>query len=215
MLNGVKFIPENAEFAVVFLHGFGSNGEDLMGLAPEIEGKLEDNLRGKIAYFSPNGISETEMGGGYQWFSDNNWTFRDRKGMDVAQNALWEYMESEVFSAGILAKNVVVIGFSQGTMTALFAAPRWPEKIAGIIGCSGRLMWESELKGEDFNKFPILLMHGTEDDVVPADETVKSAGKLEGLGFEVEYQIFSDLAHGVNGDEIGLMVEFLGEVSVT
>ncbi len=195
---------------MLFLHGYGSDGEDLLGLAPALNSLLPEKLTNEIAYFSPNGPEKTSFGQGYQWFSDKNFTFRDKPGITKAQKRIEDYIDKEIIKAlSISAKNIVIVSFSQGTMTSLFAAPRMTHNIAGIVAYSGRLMWEKDLVNISYHKMPILLIHGANDDVVPADESVKSYEKLKTLGFETELHILPNLGHGIDAKGLTLAMEFI------
>ncbi len=213
MLEGPSFVPSAAKRAIVFLHGYGSDGADLISLAPIVEEKLPEKLQQTFGYFSPNALETTVFGMGYQWFSDADWTFKDRQGIAKASRKLREYIKEVVVrKSGIPWENVVILGFSQGCMTSLFAIPRWEEKIAGLIGCSGILMWEDELEDEKYNKPKTILMHGKQDDVVDPANTPKTAKKLKAMGFDVEHHMVDGLGHGLNEESIDLIVTFIKEL---
>lgn len=211
MLNGPSFEPHggSAESVVVFLHGFGSNGDDLISLAPFYADALP-----KTAFYSPNGMDFTPFGDGYQWFSDNNWTFRDLGGIDDARALLEQYIDGLCKEHDIGWDKVAIVGFSQGTMTALYAAPRFKEQLACVVGHSGRMFWHERLTEEDgengeFNKMPIRLIHGSEDEVVPFQMSEEACADLEELGFEVESHIIPGLGHGIDEEAIQLSKSYL------
>ena len=210
MLTGPSFIfdAQTVQKSIILLHGFGSNGEDLFNLVPELEKALPETHQGQTAYFAPNGSLELDYGG-YAWFSDANWTFKDYAGIQQAKTDLWTYMQDHHFPLTPPA-NTHVLGFSQGAMTALFAAPRWPQPVASIIAHSGRMLWDEELTNEgSYHKIPTLFLHGTEDDVVPADESVKAAEKLQALGFQTKTHLIKNLAHGIGAESLAYITEFL------
>lgn len=212
MLRGPEYIPEESKKAVVLLHGFGSNGEDLFGLAPYIaKAGLED-----VAFFAPNAPTTTPMGMGYQWFSDNGWTFNDRDGIEHAKDLLEAYIHKHICKQlGIGFEDVAIVSFSQGTMTALFAAPRFENKIAGLLALSGRMMWHEELEeladeDDGFHKMPVHLMHGEADEVVEVEESRIAYSELEGLGFEnLTLDIFEDLGHGIDEAVVDKVNQYL------
>lgn len=199
MLSGPEYVPEEAKKAVVMLHGFGSDGEDLFGLAPFIaRGGLEN-----VAFFAPNAPSTTPMGMGYQWFNDNGWTFNDREGIEHSKALLESYIQKHICNQlGIDFKDVAIVSFSQGTMTSLYAAPRFEKELAGVVALSGRMMWHEELEemeGDEFHKMPIHLIHGEADEVVEAEESRISYSELEGLGFKsLTLDVFEDLGHAID-----------------
>mgnify|MGYP006433875523 CR=1 FL=1 len=209
MLNGPTHLPtDKITSAVVFLHGYGSDGDDLIELAPSFAADLP-----KTAFFAPHAPQKTAMGVGRQWFSDAEGTFRDKPGLDAATDALSAYLEETVYQPyNLKPKDVVLVGFSMGTMTALHAAPRLPGGCAGVVGFSGALMFPEALP-EDLTTrlktMPFLLIHGREDDVVPFHATELAAQALEKEGFDVQMQLLNDLGHGIDGRGIRQCLAFL------
>ncbi|MFZ2587270.1 MAG: alpha/beta fold hydrolase [Alphaproteobacteria bacterium] len=210
MLTGPTIIPPNPTHTLVCLHGFGADGHDFIGLHAPLQANLP-NL--SLSLFCPNAPQRVpQFDSGYQWFSDKSWTFRDRDGIEAASQALWHYIHTEIITKlGIPPQNITVMGFSQGAMTALFSAPRWPHKIGGIIAHSGVLMWDDDMPPR-FQTPPTLLLHGTDDNVVPADNTLHAAGRLSELGFPVESHLIPNLAHGVNAQSLAYISVFLQSV---
>jgi phospholipase/carboxylesterase len=202
-LEGPVLLPQDEKIdkALIFLHGYGSNGDDLISLAPEFQLK-------KAGYFSPNAPDTTIMGMGYQWFSDNNYTFVDKPGMDRTLGLLEDYLANIYTKYGVPYNKMMLVGFSQGTMMSLYAAPRLKEKIAGVIGFSGHLMWEKDL-GDSYHKVPMILIHGEADDVVPVKATEEAAKKLDKLGFKVESHTIPRLPHGIDKHGIDLAKKWL------
>lgn len=208
-LNGSKVLPEgDVKSAVVFLHGYGANGDDLIGLAPALEKHLPET-----AFFAPNGPQKTVMGIGRQWFSDAEGTFRDKPGLDAAAKEIETYLERDVYTPhGLKPRNVVLVGFSMGTMAALHAAPRLPGGCAGVVGFSGALMFPETLKDIPHRaEMPLLLIHGLEDDVVPYHATEIAAGQLKEQGFDVQTQLLDGLGHGIDERGLRLASTFLGK----
>ena len=211
MLTGPVLIPKNdaVTSAVVFLHGYGSNGDDLIGLAPYMAHALPNT-----AFFSPNAPQPTNMGMGYQWFDDNNYTFIDRNGIGEAKELIEDYITNEIVKEyGIPFENVAIVSFSQGTMTSLFAAPRFKKKLAGIVAYSGKILWQEELAGTEYHKLPITIIHGEADDIVPYEESVKSYKELKELGFnDISLHTIEGLSHGIDEEAMALAERFLVKV---
>ncbi|MFT7144013.1 MAG: phospholipase/carboxylesterase [Alphaproteobacteria bacterium] len=211
MLSGPEYIPDGAKKAVVLLHGFGSDGEDLFSLAPYM---AREGLE-QVAFFAPNGPSMTDSGEGYQWFGDKGWTFIDRDGIEEARDVLETYITRHVCASnGIAFSDVAIVSFSQGTMTSLFAAPRFQEKIAGVVALSGRMMWHEELEDEDeYHTMPVHLIHGETDEVVESNESYISYSELEGLGFEdISIKVFEGLGHAIDKRVIKLTAKHLRDI---
>jgi len=207
-LTGPQHVPTKTAKAVLCLHGFGSNGDDLFGLVAPLEASLPTEKQGQTAYFCPNAPLELDFGG-RAWFSDKNWTFRDRKGIAAAQDMIWHYIETEILPLGLTPEDVTILGFSQGAMTALFLAPRLPHKLGGVIAHSGHMFWQEELEAITCQKPPILVLHGEDDDVVRPDDGMAAATDLRALGFDVEEHLFPNLGHGIDGRSLATISVWL------
>lgn len=211
LLQGPCRVPAGATHALICLHGFGADGNDLMGLIPPLDAAL-GKLAETLAVFCPNAPTMTDMGQGYQWFSPAGWTFKDKPGIARAAAQVEAFIEAEVVTKlGIGWDKVVVLGFSQGAMTVLYAAPRWAQKVGGVVAHSGCAMWQEELDGATCQKPPVLVLHGQEDDVVPADQSLAAASGLQALGFDVEVHILPGLGHGFDMRSLAHMAVFMKE----
>jgi phospholipase/carboxylesterase len=213
MLIDYSFIPQATEIKklVIFLHGFGADGQDLISLAEMYSQSLPNT-----AFYSPTAPSSTPFNMGYQWFSDNNWTFRDKEGIENAKNILSDYIDSLVEKHKLEHKDVAIVSFSQGTMTSLYTLPRLKNKLAGLVAYSGLMMWHEELKDIEYNKFPILLYHGKNDPVVPFEASVQAEQDLEALGFhDVELVVENGLEHGISLGGIEKSSKFLKRILLT
>lgn len=204
MLQGPSYVPEIVSSVLIMLHGFGSNGDDLISLAPYI---AQENPN--MAFYAPHGVSSTPFAMGYQWFSDNDWTFRDRDGMDIAKNHIEAYIEQVKKETGVADDKIILLGFSQGTMTALFVAPRLKNRLGGVIGLSGRMFWDEELEGTTYHKMPMRLIHGLEDDVVDPQSSPDAATRLTKLGYDVDVHMIPQLAHGIDEQAMAKILDFL------
>jgi phospholipase/carboxylesterase len=204
MLTGPAHIPANATHALVCLHGFGDEGASYLPLGHMLAQTLPDIT---LAILCPNGPMPTPFDQGYQWFADNGWTFRDRPGIRAAKEALWAYIKETIPT--IPPQNIAVLGFSQGAMVAYYAVPRWPAPIGGVIAVAGMSLWHTELKADTCHKPPFLILHGREDDVVPADRALEAETGLNTLGFPTESHILPDLAHGIDAPALAHASAFL------
>jgi phospholipase/carboxylesterase len=219
VLSGPVDVPQGAEFALVCLHGFGSNGQDLIGLAGPLRAAL-GKLGERLAVFAPDGPSPVPdsfgIGGGRQWFSDMNWSFRDKSGIATASKLVEAYvLETVVKTYGIASQKTIILGFSQGAMTALYAVPRWELSVGGLISVAGVAMWQEELDANTCQKPPVLLVHGIDDDIVAADQTVNAATGLQALGFNAEYHLIPNLAHGINAPALAHVATFIQDTLKT
>ena len=169
VLNAERREPVSGETrsAVVFLHGYGANGADLLGLADPLGEHLPDTLF--VAPDAPEACAGAPMG--FQWFPipwiDNSSEEEAERGMMQAVDDLNAFLDALMVDEDLLPEQVVLFGFSQGTMMALHVAPRREDAVAGVVAFSGRLLSPESLKDEIVVRPPVLLVHGDADDVVP------------------------------------------------
>ena len=154
--------------AVVFLHGYGANGADLMGLADPLAEHLPDT-----AFFAPDAPEDCAGAPmGFQWFPipwiDGSSEEDAAAGLYRAAQDLNAYLDGIMVDEDLLPEQVMVLGFSQGTMMALHVLPRRDDPVAGLSAFSGRLLEPELLKDEVVCRPPVLLIHGDADDVVIA-----------------------------------------------
>lgn len=195
---------------VVFLHGYGANGADLLGLADPLAEHLPDTLF--IAPDAPENCAGSPMG--FQWFPipwiDGSSEEEAERGMVSASQDLNAFLDALLIDEDLLPEQMVLFGFSQGTMMALHVAPRREDEIAGIVGFSGRLLSPDLLKDETVSKPAILLVHGDEDDVVPPQSLPEAAEALQEAGFKQVYaHIMKGTAHGIAPDGLQVALAFM------
>ena len=185
---------------VVFLHGYGSNGDDLISLAP-----YWADLLPQTEFLSPNAPFPCEENpfGGFQWFG-----FRDRSaemilgGTRAAAAILDSYLDAQLRLRGLDESKLALVGFSQGTMMALHVGPRRAAAPAAIVGYSGRLIGAELLDTELKSQPPVLLVHGTADQMVPFASLAAAEQSLRAAGIAVESLARPGLPHSI--DEEGL-----------
>ena len=201
-LDGPRFGPANggeAEALVVLLHGLGADGNDLIGIAPVWAREMPS-----VAFASPNAPYPCDMAPfGRQWFSLQN---RDPSvmlaGVRDAAPMLNAFLDAELERHGLGPDKLALVGFSQGTMTSLYTALRRPAPIAGILGYSGALL-AGDLPDDRVTATPpVLLVHGTADEIVPFGAMEAAQNGLTSAGVPVESLARPGLGHGI--DEVGL-----------
>lgn len=195
---------------VVFLHGYGANGADLLGLADPLGEHLPDTLF--VAPDAPEGCAGAPMG--FQWFPipwiDGSSEEEAERGMTSAVADLNAFLDALMVDEDVLPEQVVLFGFSQGTMMALHVAPRREDEVAGVVGFSGRLLAPEDLVDDVIVRPPILLVHGDADDVVPVQSLPEAADALQKAGFEdVFAHIMKGTAHGIAPDGLSVALAFM------
>ena len=195
---------------VVFLHGYGANAADLMGLADPLAEHLPDTLF--IAPDAPEACAGAPMG--FQWFPipwiDGSSEEESRAGLDRAAADLDAFLDGIMVDDDLLPEQVIVLGFSQGTMMALHVAPRREDPIAGIVAFSGRLLESELLPDEVVSRPPVLLIHGDQDDVVPPQSLPQAAEGLQAAGWKEVYgHVMKGTGHGIAPDGLSVALAFM------
>jgi len=200
-LSGPSFPPRAGAAPrqlVVLLHGWGADGNDLIGLAPHFARALPH-----AEFLSPHGPFPCDMGFGRQWFSLADRTpARMLAGLRATAPAIDAFIDEALAARGLDDRALALIGFSQGTMAALYVALRRERACAGVIGYSGALMGAEQLADEMKSRPPVLLVHGEGDEIVPIQAMRQACAALQALGVPVEAHERQGLGHGI--DEFGL-----------
>ena len=196
--------------AVVFLHGYGANGVDLLGLADPLADHLPDTLF--VAPDAPENCAGSPFG--YQWFPipwiDGSSEEESSRGMQQAVEDLNAFLDALMVDEDLLPEQVCLFGFSQGTMMSLHVAPRREDPVAGIVAFSGRLLEPELLADEVQSSMPILLVHGDQDDVVPVQSLPQAAEALQNAGFSDVYaHVMKGTAHGIAPDGLSVALAFI------
>jgi phospholipase/carboxylesterase len=202
----------NPKQLIFLLHGLGSNGQDLISLAPYWQQYAPDAL-----FISPDAPFHCDMvppgyPNSYQWFSLQS---RDKdniqEGIKIAEPILKDFIEQQRKRFDLSYKNIALVGFSQGTMMSLYTAPRLDETIAGVLGYSGALFGEEAITQDpdEFQKMPIRLIHGEADDVVPVAAWHHANEILKAAGYDISGHTTPGLTHSIDEEGIAKGGEFL------
>jgi len=191
---------------VIFLHGIGADGNDLIGLAPHFQQALPD-----ARFISPNAPFPFDMAPyGYQWFSLQDFSDEARlRGAERAAPALDAFIDAELARDGLSDEDLALIGFSQGAMMSVHVGLRRARAMAGIVSYSGMLVGLDTLRAERRSSPPVLLTHGTEDPVLPFAFLAEAETGLKSLGLTVEAHPRPGLPHGIDGECVRLGQDFL------
>lgn len=209
MIDGPRLPPASgakAQALIVLLHGYGSNGDDLIGLAPYWKKQLPH-----AQFVSPNAPTRvTGAPNGFQWFPLSRMDERElENGVENAAGALNAFIDSELERCALDESKLALVGFSQGTMMALHVGVRRKLAPAGVLGFSGALAGAARLKNEMKSKPPILLVHGDRDDVIPLSAMFAASEALCAAGHSAQWHISYGVPHSIGPDGLELGGDFL------
>ena len=197
-----------ARSLVIFLHGYGADGADLLGIGDSLAAHLPDTM------FAAPDAPEPCRGNptGFQWFPvpmfDGSSAAQMLRSLENSTAELQRFLDKLAVDSGIPPGKTCLFGFSQGTMMSLHIGPQQKVALAGIVGFSGRLL-QAELLKTAKSKPPILLIHGDADPVVPYESLGIAANALKANGFDVISHTSRGVAHGIAPDGLGLALGFI------
>jgi phospholipase/carboxylesterase len=204
-LDGPRIEPRsgNARKLVVFLHGYGADGNDLIALGQEWQSLLPD-----AAFVSPNAPKLcADAPTGRQWFDLTSRDLGERwRGVNKAAPLLDAFLDAELARRSLPGSALALVGFSQGSMMALHVGLRRALSPAAIVGYSGLYVTPEGKDGparaqtEIRSKPPVLLVHGDRDDLIPPQALFISANALAAAEVLVEWHLSQGLGHGIDGE---------------
>ena len=191
-LNGpIVHSIEETKYLVIFLHGWGSDGNDLIQLADFWKNELKS-----ATFHAPNGpdlCSANPLG--RQWFEINQEKKTDMvSDLNRSYESLKNYINSQLNDKGLPDRNYFLVGFSQGTMISIYYALR--NKCLGILGYSGAFINQNIPKKTEINDF--FLMHGKDDSIVPVEKMYEAKDSLNSLSNNVKTLEFEKLEHSIS-----------------
>jgi len=198
-----------ADSLVVLLHGLGADGNDLIGLAPQLGQVLPG-----AAFVSPHAPFPCDMAPyGRQWFSlQDTSPAALESGVRMAAPILDGFLDGELERHGLGDERLALVSFSQGTMMSLFVALRRARPCAGVLGYSGALIGAEGPAEEIKSKPPVLLIHGQADEVVPFRAMPVAVAALEANGVPVQSEGRPGLGHGIDPEGLSLGARFLMQI---
>lgn len=213
-LDGPRRLPRHGkpDALVILLHGYGANGEDLIGLADQWRELLPN-----AAFVAPNAPEELSHAGfgGFQWFDLTTRSPEERwRGTQRAAPVLERFIALELERAKLRVERLALVGFSQGTMLSLHVGLRLGSPPAAILGYSGiisgpeHLAADREARGVN-GQPPILLIHGEADDVIPAEALEITTNALAVAGLTSSWHLSPGLGHGIDLQGLALGGRFL------
>ncbi len=212
-LDGPRLEPRGgrAKRLVVFLHGYGADGNDLIDIGREWQDVLPDTAF--VSPHAPEPCGQAPVG--RQWF---DLTFRNPEerwtGVNRAAPVLDTFLDEELARHRLPPAATALVGFSQGTMMALHVGLRRPEPVAGIVGYSGLLALPGDrpaetVKADIVSRPPVLLIHGDRDELIPAQALFRASAALSDLDIPVEWHLSQGTGHGIDNGGLRLGGEFL------
>ncbi|GIX14183.1 MAG: phospholipase [Paracoccaceae bacterium] len=201
---------DGADRLVVFLHGYGADGEDLIGIADMLAPHLP-----RTRFLAPNAPRRCRNNPmGYEWFPipwmDGSTEAEMQAAFTASVSLLNGWLDGLPAAEGIGPERTVLVGFSQGTMMALHVGLRRDPGPAGIVGFSGRLLMPERLS-EIVARPPVLLVHGDQDPLIPAASMAEAAEALSAAGVPVKTHLSRGVGHGIGPDGLGLALGFIRE----
>jgi phospholipase/carboxylesterase len=203
--------PGKARQLVVFLHGYGADGNDLIDIGRAWQGLLPD-----AAFVSPHAPRPCGQAPvGREWFA---LTFRDPSerwiGVQAAAPMLNSFLDAELQRRQLPPSALALVGFSQGTMMALHVGLRRGAPPAAIVGYSGMLVVPEDVEPDNFaaeirSKPPVLFIHGDRDELIPVQALFHAAQGLASLDIPAEWHISSGIGHGIDQEGLRQGGEFL------
>ena len=214
-LDGPRLEPRSgtAKQLVVFLHGYGADGNDLIDI-----GRAWQSLLPDAAFVSPHAPRPCGQAPvGREWFP---LTFRDPNerwvGVQAAAPVLESFLDAELKRRNLPASVLALVGFSQGTMMALHVGLRRTTPPIAIVGYSGMLVVPEDFDPDQFaaeikSRPQVLLVHGDQDQLIPVQALLHAAQGLAALEVPVQWHISPGVGHGIDPEGLRHGGEFLAK----
>jgi len=204
---GIPAASGKADSLVILCHGYGADGNDLIGLTPFWQAALPNT-----AFIAPNAPERCEMGGfGYQWFGIGERGVQDLSaGLLRAAPVLDAFIDEQLALHGLDESRLALVGFSQGTIMSLHVGLRRKRAPAAIVGFSGALIG-AEMLSQISCRPPVLLIHGDADPVLPVEQMHQAAAALSAAHLAVQSHVCPGIGHGIDEAGINLAGRFLQE----
>jgi len=209
-LDGPRLEPRSgpARQLVVFLHGYGADGNDLIDI-----GRAWQGLLPHAAFVSPHAPRPCgQAPSGREWFPltfrnpEERWT-----GVNEAAPILESFLDAELARRSLPPSALALVGFSQGTMMSLHVGLRRKVAPAAIVGFSGMLPGADSLPGEIVSRPPVLLIHGDADEMIPVQAIHLAANGLGAAGVRAQWHISRGIGHGIAPDGLDMAGRFLAD----
>ena len=196
-LDSIIIRPENGleiKNAVILLHGYGGDGKDISMLSLNWKRHMPNTV-----FICPNGHETCVVNPtGYQWFDltkeDPSYILDQSI---IAENKIKQFIEEIKKEYNLTHNQFCLSGFSQGCMMSLTVGLTSREKFLCIVGFSGKIIDQNNLKERINNSTDILLIHGEIDQVVPSIHLLEAKDFLIRNSVEVETLLIKDCDHHI------------------
>ena len=213
-LDGPRIEPRAGGAArqlVVFLHGYGADGNDLIEIGRAWQGVMPHAAF--VSPHAPHPCGQAPMGS--EWFPLTDRAHSERwRGCVAAMPVLDRFLDAELKRRNLPPSALALVGFSQGTMMALHVGLRRATAPFALVGYSGLLVVDPDgkpeaLAGEIKSRPPILLIHGDSDDLIPPQALFMAANGLAAIGVPVEWHLSAGIGHGIDQEGLRQGGEFI------
>jgi len=215
LLPHIEINPDRpADATIIWLHGLGADGHDFEPIVPELN--LPDDLAIRFIFphapIRPVTINDgTEM---RAWFDFLPHSHQSDKGdIENSANFVHGFIQNEV-QRGISSERILLAGFSQGGVVALYTGLRSTHRLAGILAISTYLHDPSTTEQEQSDEnlaLPIMMAHGTMDPLIPIPQAATSRENLIRMGYDVRWYDYP-MGHQVCIEEIEEISRFFIEL---
>jgi phospholipase/carboxylesterase len=183
---------------VIFLHGYGSNEQDLFG--------IKDDLPASYTYLSVRAPMTLEEGS-YQWFRKKGEGAYNGETDDLKTSGqvLQDFIAQAAKKYHTEPDKVVLVGFSQGAIMSYEVALRHPEAVGAIAALSGRILpvLKSALKPDEKRQaLAIFIGHGKEDKRLPYKDGTEANSLLQSISLTPEFHGYEGLGHSISAAEV-------------
>jgi len=212
-LDGPRLEPRAgaARQLVVFLHGYGADGNDLIDIGRAWQGMLPHAAF--VAPHAPEPCGQAPTG--RQWFPLTMRNPEERwSGATRAAPVLDRFLDAELARRNLPPGALALVGFSQGTMMGLHVGLRRAAAPAAIVGYSGLFIVPENVDADAFaaqirSRPPVLLVHGDSDDLIPVQALFHATQALAALDVPAEWHISAGIGHGIDQEGLRHGGEFL------
>lgn len=207
-LNGPCYFPGTvADSLVVFLHGRGANGDNLISIAPYMSKQGLGNTK-FVAPHAPMPYGPT----GYTWFTDSLRDMEEKTAFAEIMNAVKivnKFVDSQLEVLGIGDDKLAFVGFSQGAMLSMYLGLSREKECAAVVAYSGAVPFPAALEPMISSRPPVCVVHGEEDVVIPFEYFGYTTDFLRRNSVRVDAHSLKGLDHSINNEGLEIGLKFI------